>query len=93
MRWIGWTLLAFLAVPLAADEEEGVITNEALNFHIKMPDSIDWKVQKIGEAEDKRGLKAHFFTEFVNLGDGSRADVQIWVIPMRSKDTRASSCC
>ena len=90
MRWIGWTLLVFLAVPIAADEEEGVVTNEELNFYIKMPDSIDWKVEKIDEAEDKRGLKAHFSTEFVDLGDGSRADVNIWVIPMSSKDTRSS---
>ena len=89
MRWIGWTLLAFLAAPLAADEE-GVVTNEELNFYIKMPDSIDWKVEKIGEADDKRGLKAHFSTVFVDLGDGSRADVNIWVIPMSSKDIRSS---
>ena len=74
MRWISWMLLAFIAAPLAADEEEGVVTSEELNFYIKMPDSIDWKVEKIDEASDKR-LKAHFSTEFVDLGDGSLGEV------------------
>ncbi|MEE8105500.1 MAG: hypothetical protein V3T86_08215 [Planctomycetota bacterium] len=97
MRKLAVTLLAFgLAVSARAEEAEeveevgdNVVILEDLNFKIAIPpDSMDWNMEEVGEAQKRAGCLAHFSTIFAEFDNGSQADVWVYAYPMTDFDAR-----
>jgi hypothetical protein len=82
-------ILAGALLPQAFAEDEGIVSNKKLNFEIRTPpDSIDWEVVEIGEANAKQGCKAHLNTSWADSDPPAAADVYVWVKKLSKEDAR-----
>jgi len=82
-------LLGSLLVGSAAGDDEPTVRNEAANFEISLPPlkAGDWDVLVPPES-DRKDLKAHFRTVFVDTEPLATAEVQVMVYPL-NKDMAA----
>jgi len=91
MRMLPFLILALGAAALRAapGDEEGVVRSAEYNFEIRTPpDSMDWDVMPVTEANKKQGCVAHLRTFYADADPPAGCDVYIWVRSLSKEDSR-----
>jgi len=91
MRTLPFLLVTLGAAALRAAPagEEGVVRSEEYNFEIRTPpDSMDWDILPVTEANKKQGCVAHLRTFYADADPPAGCDVYLWVRALSKEDSR-----